>query len=108
MNTLFYSTYCLFLHTQAFLLEIDNNLILSVAYGGLKATTLAIIFFNVFDYCLSVNFNFHVSYKPCEAASNWLTGACSQADNFECRLIGRQPVTERPRGREVRLVVLLD
>lgn len=48
MNALIYGSYCLFLHTQAFLLEIDNNLILSVSYGELKATTLAIGFFNVF------------------------------------------------------------
>ena len=27
-------------------------------------------------------------------APNWLLGACSQTDIFECRLIGRQPVTE--------------
>ena len=37
-------------------------------------------------------------YRRCKAASNRLSGACSQADSFVCRLIARQRVMSLKRS----------
>ncbi len=36
-------------------------------------------------------------YERCKSAPNWLLGACSRADTFECRLIARQRDSRRSR-----------
>ncbi len=60
-----------------------------------KTCKMHVFFFFEAHPCLEVRFARF--YERCKDAPNWLPGACSRADMFECRLIARQRDSRRSR-----------